>query len=51
MRLPTTRGYPRKYGHACDFSEKGQKRQKSGRLIRKFEQKCAKFQNILKKGR
>ena len=37
------------------FSEKGQKKNvkkdKKGQNIRKFEQKGAKFENILKKGR
>ena len=36
----TSRAYYRKYGHACDFSEKGQN-------IGTFRQKCTKFENIL----
>ena len=44
-------------GHPCDFSENGQKRQKSlkkdekGQDIWKIGQKYTKLENILKKGR
>ena len=38
-------------GHVWDFSEKGQKMGgEKGQNIWKFGQKCAKFENILKKG-
>ena len=36
--------------HACDFSEKGLKKDKKGKNVGKFGQKCTKFENVLKKG-
>ena len=42
--LSVYRAYSRKWENACNFSEKGQKK------VRKFGQKCIKFENILKKG-
>ena len=45
-----SRAYSREKGHLCDFSEKAQKKGKTGQNIWKFGQKCTKFGNILKKG-
>ena len=42
--LSVYRAYSRKWENACNFSGKGQKK------VRKFGQKCTKFENILKKG-
>ena len=41
--------YSRRY--ASDFSEKGQKRAKKGKIFENLGKKCTKFENILKKGR
>ena len=47
--VDATRNYSRKKGHACNFSEKGQKKGKKGQNIWKFGQNCTQFENILKK--
>ena len=41
--------YSRKHGHGCNFLEKGQINIENGQNIWKLEQKCTKFENILKK--
>ena len=47
--LISSRAYSRKKGHACDFSEKVQKKSIKGQNIWKFGQKCAQFENMLEK--
>ena len=45
------KAYSRKQGHVCHFSEKGQVNVMKVRNIRKFEQKCLNYENVLKKCR
>ena len=42
--------YFRKKGHARNFSEKEQIKDKKGKIFQKFGQKYTKFENTLKKG-